>query len=505
LLLLDTDVEGNPPALRSITDRLYPADPRPRLSQEIVLGIGGVRALRGAGYDPMLFHLNEGHSFLANLELVREAVGNGLPLASAREHVRERCVFTTHTPVAAGSDYFDEDLVRDLLGPFLGGLGVKIDEYMDTGRIHPGDRGERLCTTFVALRSSAASVGVSRLHGAVSRRLWKDAWPGVEEGRVPIGSVTNGVHMPTWVAGEIADLLREHVDGRWWDLEPDDRRWQGVGLIPDRVLWEAHSRLRRALVHRAIAAEGDNSLFDPDKLTIGFGRRFAQYKRANLLLTDLDRLVRILGRPGFEVQVVFSGKAHPNDGQGKELLSEIVRFAQIEPRVAFIADYNLEVARALVQGADVWLNNPRRLLEASGTSGMKAGANGALNLSVSDGWWDEGRRSDSGWTIESHVTPDNPEADDAAEADALYRLLESRIVPLFYDRDPNGLPSGWLAMMRASIRHVASRFSARRMVLDYRANCYLPAARRVLERGDLLLFGAGISGAGSLASPPSED
>jgi glycogen phosphorylase len=500
LLLLDTDVKGNAPALRTITERLYPADPERRLSQEIVLGIGGVRALRAAGYDPMLFHLNEGHSFLANLELVREAVGNGLSVGSARENVRERCIFTTHTPVAAGSDYFDEDLVRNLLGPFLGEVGVSIKEYMDTGRKHPGDRGERLCTTYVALRSSAASMAVSRLHGSVSRRLWKDAWPGVAEDRVPIGSVTNGVHMPTWVAGEITDLLREHVDERWWDLEPDDRRWHGVDLIPDRVLWEAHSKLRRTLVHHATTARGDHSLFDSDKLTIGFSRRFAAYKRANLLLHDKDRLVRILGRPGFEVQLVFSGKAHPNDGPGQEVLSEIVRFAETEPRLAFITDYNLEVARVLVQGADVWLNNPRRLLEASGTSGMKAGANGALNLSVSDGWWDEGRRSDSGWTIESRVTPDNPDADDEVEAEALYRLLESRVVPLFYDRDPDGLPSGWLAMMRASIRHIASRFSARRMVLDYRADCYLPAARRVLERGDLLLFGAGVSGAGSFPS-----
>ncbi|HXO67139.1 MAG TPA: alpha-glucan family phosphorylase [Candidatus Dormibacteraeota bacterium] len=502
LLLLDTDLKDNAPARRTITDRLYPADPERRLSQEIVLGIGGVRALRAAGYDPMLFHLNEGHSFLANLELVREAVANGLPVSSAREHVRERCIFTTHTPVAAGSDYFEQYLVVDLLGPLLGEAGVSIEEYMDSGRKHPGDRGERLCTTYVALRSSAKSVAVSRLHGSVSRRLWKDAWPGVAEYGVPIDSVTNGVHLPTWVSGEISDLLREHVDERWWDLDPDDRRWHGVDLIPDRVLWEAHSRLRRTLVHRATAVRGDQRLFDPNKLTIGFSRRFAAYKRANLLLSDKDRLVQLLGRPGLEVQLVFSGKAHPNDGHGKEILSEIVRFAETEPRMSFITDYNLDVARVLVQGADVWLNNPRRLLEASGTSGMKAGANGALNLSVSDGWWDEGRRSDSGWTIESVVTHDNPDADDAAEAEALYRLLESRVVPLFYDRDPDGLPSGWLAMMRASIRHTASRFSARRMVLDYRANCYLPAARRVLERGDLLLFGAGVSGAGPFSTPP---
>jgi starch phosphorylase len=504
LLLLDTDFEENLPTLRTITDRLYPPDPERRLSEEIVLGIGGVRALRAAGYDPLLFHLNEGHSFLANLELVREAVGEGVPLADARERVRERCVFTTHTPVAAGSDFFDEALVEHLLGPFLGQVGIELQTYMDLGRRKPGDTSERLCTTYVALRSSATSVGVSRLHGAVSRRLWRDAWPGVAEDRVPIGSVTNGVHMPTWVAGEIDDILRQYVDQRWWDLDADDGRWQGVSLVPDSVLWEAHSRLRRALVDRVIATQGNQGLFDPDKLTIGFSRRFAGYKRARLLLSDVHRLVRILGRPGREVQLVFAGKAHPNDGVGKELLSDVVRFAWKEPRMAFIQDYDMEIAATMVRGADVWLNNPRRLLEASGTSGMKAGANGVLNLSVSDGWWDEGRRSDSGWTIPSEVTLDRPEANDEAEADALYRLLEERVVPLFYDRDPDGLPSGWLSMMRASIRHVASNFSARRMVLDYRRDCYVPAARRVLERGDRLLFGVGVSGpeSRSPAAPP---
>jgi starch phosphorylase len=496
LLLLDTDLEENPTSLRTITDRLYPTDPERRLSEEIVLGIAGVRALRAAGFDPLLFHLNEGHSFLANLELVREMVGNGVRLDDARESVRERCIFTTHTPIAAGSDYFEKALVEHLLGPFLGQVGIDLRTYMDLGRQHPGDQEERLTSTYVALRSSATTVGVSHLHGAVSRRLWKDAWPGVPEDRVPIGSVTNGVHMPTWVAGEIDDILRQYVDQRWWDLDANDRRWQGVSLVPDRLLWEAHTRLRRALIDRAIAAKGSRGLFDPDKLTIGFSRRFAEYKRANLLLSDVERLIRILGQPAREVQLVFSGKAHPNDGHGKELLSDVVHFAWEEPRMAFVPDYNMDIAATLVHGADVWLNNPRRLFEASGTSGMKAGANGVLNLSISDGWWDEGRRSDSGWTIASDVTMDQPDADDEAEADALYRLLEERVVPLFYDRDPDGLPSGWLSMIRASIRHVASQFSARRMVLDYRRDCYLPAARRVLERSDRPLIDAGVSGAG---------
>ncbi|MEA2645379.1 MAG: glycogen phosphorylase, partial [Chloroflexota bacterium] len=261
-------------------------------------------------------------------------------------------------------------------------------------------------------------------------------------------------------------------------------RWEAVVLVPDRQLWRARGELRRRLVDQARATEGDNRLFDPDALTIGFSRRFAEYKRAGLLLRDPERLVDILGAPGREVQLVFAGKAHPSDGIGQDLVREVVTFARQEPRMAFVEDYDMATAALLVQGADVWLNNPRRLLEASGTSGMKAGANGALNLSIADGWWDEGRRSDAGWTIPSAVDLDHPDSDDDAEAEALYRLLEERVVPLFYDRDPDGVPSGWVAMVRASIRHVASNFSARRMVLDYYRGCYLPAVRRLRDGRD---------------------
>jgi starch phosphorylase len=348
----------------------------------------------------------------------------------------------------------------------------------------------------VALRQSATSVAVSKLHATVSRRLWKAAWPGTVEAEIPIGHVTNGVHMPTWISEPIAGLLREYVSKDWWRLDERDRRWDAVALIPDGRLWDIRDGLRHLLVQRAIRAEGDQGLFDPECLTIVFARRFAAYKRAGLLLSDPERLVSILGRPGREVQVVFAGKAHPADGMGKDLLAEIVGFARREPRMAFIEDYGLTTAALLAQGADVWLNTPRRLLEASGTSGMKAGANGVLNLSISDGWWDEGRRTACGWTIPSSVTMDHPEADDAAEAEALYRILEQRVVPLFYERDPDGLPSGWILMMRAAIRHVASSFSARRMVLDYYRRCYLPAARRALGReGGVtpVAAGAGVS------------
>jgi starch phosphorylase len=506
LLLLDTDLESNPAHIRAATERLYVADPEARLVQEIVLGIGGVRALRAAGRDPLLLHLNEGHSFLSLLELTREEVVAGHPLAVAQERVRERSIFTTHTPVAAGSDYFPEELVGRLVGPYLDELGIPVRQFVDSGRAHPGAAEEMLCSTIVALRGAGTSVAVSELHGAVSRRLWKDAWPGLPEEEVPIGHVTNGVHMPTWVAEPIAGLLGEFVAEEWWNLDPDDERWRRVALIPDRRLWDIRGGLRRRLVE-AVAADDEGERddsdegihFDPDVLTIGFARRFAGYKRAALMLSDPDRLRAILGRPGREVQLVVGGKAHPSDGIGKEVLAEVARFAAEEPRMVFVEDYGLASAPLLVQGADVWLNNPRRLLEASGTSGMKAGANGVLNLSVNDGWWEEGRRSDSGWTIDAGSGMDE-DTDDARDADALYRTIEERLVPLFYDRDPDGIPSGWVAMMRASIRHVGSHFSARRMVLDYYRRCYLPAARRAGESRRPAGGGVGVGSSGAASS-----
>ena len=476
LILLDTNAAANPRQLRGITESLYVPEPEARLKQEMVLGIGGVRALRALGLSPSVFHLNEGHSFPAPFEAIRQRVADGEPAAEAREAVRRATVFTTHTPVAAGSDYFAPELVRRLLGSYLAGSEIPVPGFLAEGRAY-GVRTGDICTTYVALHSAAKSVGVSKLHGAVSRRLWANAWP-EDVRKVPIGSVTNGVHMPTWVAPEIAALLAEFVDPAWHALEAADRRWNRVAEIPDAELWKVRNQLRRRLLEAAVATPGDNSLFAPDTLTIGFSRRFAEYKRAGLILRDLDRLTQIMGRPGREIQIVFAGKAHPADGAGKELVQKVATFAREEPRAAFIENYNLGSAAVLVQGADIWLNTPRRLLEASGTSGMKAGANGGLNLSISDGWWDEARRTACGWTIESAVEVDHPDADDEAEAEALYRLLEQRVAPLFYERDPDGLPSGWLAMVRASIRHVASGFSARRMVLDYYRECYLPAARR---------------------------
>jgi glycogen phosphorylase len=479
LYLLDTDIESNPLELRAITDRLYVPEPGRRLPQEIVLGIGGMRALRAMGIDATVFHMNEGHGFLLAVERIRELrLRRQLTLEEARLIARAGFVFTTHTPVAAGSDYFEPGLVRELLGPYLAEVGLSFERFMDLGRRTPGDARELLCTTYVGLRMADRAVGVSRLHGAVSRRLWKDAWPGLPEAQVPIYSVTNGVHMPSWMAPEIAGLLQRHVAPEWWDLDAGDARWSGVEAIPDEELWACHAALRRRLVEE-IRARGQGGELDPDAFTIGFSRRFALYKRANLVLSDHARLIRMLHDARRPVQIVFAGKAHPADLEGKRILREIVHIARQEPHVVFVEDYDIEVARLLVQGADIWLNNPRRFLEASGTSGMKAGANGVLNVSVLDGWWDEGYRPGLGWAIPSGATMDSPTTDDAAEAEALHRLLEREVVPVFYERDERGLPARWLAMMRASIRHIATGFSARRMVLDYLSECYAPAARRV--------------------------
>ena len=479
LYLLDTDIEPNPAEFRAITDRLYVPEPSRRLPQEIVLGVGGMRALRAMGIEATVFHMNEGHGFLLAIERIGELrQRRQMTTEEARLVARAGFVFTTHTPVAAGSDYFDPGLVYDLLNPYLSSVGLSFDRFMDLGRKRPGDPRELLCTTYVGLRMADHAVGVSRLHGAVSRRLWRDAWPGLPEEQVPIHSVTNGVHMPSWIAPEIAALLSRHVAPDWWDLDADDGRWSGVEDIPDDELWDCHQRLRGRLIAAARERTGTDGL-DPDALTIGFSRRFAPYKRANLLLHDRERLAELLGRQRQPVQFLFAGKAHPADQDGKAILRQIVQLARQEPRVAFLEDYDIELARLLVQGADVWLNNPRRFLEASGTSGMKAGANGALNLSVLDGWWDEGYRPGAGWAIPSGATIDSPTTDDTAEAEALYRLLLREVVPTFYRRDERGLPTQWLAMMRSSIRHLVTGFSARRMLLEYFEQCYAPAARRV--------------------------
>ena len=479
LFLLDTDLESNPPELRGLTDRLYVPEPDRRLRQEIVLGIGGMRALREMGVEATVFHMNEGHGFLVAIERIRELRRRRqLTLEEARLVARAGIVFTTHTPVAAGSDYFEPGLVYDLLHPYLQEVGIGFDRFLDLGRKQPGDPREPLCTTYCGLRMADISVGVARLHGVVSRRIWKDAWPGLPEAQVPIGSVTNGAHIPTWLAPELGTLLARQVGPDWWELEGSDPRWEAALEMPLAELWAIHGRLKARLLAYAGAA-GSRDKLSAAALTIGFSRRFAPYKRANLLLTDPQRLGRLLADSERPLQFIFAGKAHPADLPGKEILHEIVAASRSELRIVFLEDYDIEIARLLVQGADVWLNNPRRFLEASGTSGMKAAANGVLNLSVLDGWWDEGYRPQMGWAIPSGATLDRPQTDDEAEAEGLYRLLEREVVPLYFQRNQEGVPEAWVRMMRESIRHVASEFAARRMVLDYFWQAYAPAARRV--------------------------
>jgi len=358
-------------------------------------------------------------------------------------------------------------------------VGISFDRFMDLGRQRPGDPRERLCTTYAALRLADQSVGVSRLHGTVSKRLWKDAWRGLPEVQVPIGSVTNGVHMPTWVAPEIRDLLKRFVGPDWWDLDGRDGRWEAVMEIPSAELWSIHLELKRRLLAMARTRSEHPSDLDLNALTLGFGRRFAPYKRANLLLQDRPRLNKLVKSAKHPVQFLFAGKAHPADQPGKDIAAGVVALAREMPRVVFLKDYDIELAGHLVRGADVWLNNPRRFLEASGTSGMKAGANGVLNVSILDGWWDEGYRPELGWAIPSGATLDRPEVDDQAEAESMYRLLEREVVPAYFERDANGIPERWVEMMRASIRHIATEFAARRMVIDYFNTAYAPGARRV--------------------------
>ncbi len=479
LILLDSDLDENSSELRDVTDRLYVPEPERRLRQEIVLGVGGVRALRALGVNPTALHMNEGHGFLVAVERVRNYREElGLDLERALTLARASLVFTTHTPVAAGSDYFDARLVEGLLGPYLAEVGIDLDRFLDLGRKRPGDREEPLCTTYVGLRMAGRSVGVSMLHGEVSRQIWQAAWPQRPATRVPIGAVTNGVHHPTWVAAPIADLLREFVSPVWWELGRSDPNWQGIDAIPAERLWFAHQLLRQRL-HMVVAEHAVGHANSPDALIIGFSRRFAAYKRADLILRDLPRLRRLLVDPERPVQLVFAGKAHPADQAGKDILHHVVDTAREQVGVAFLVDYNVEVARYLVAGADVWLNNPQRFLEASGTSGMKAAANGALNLSILDGWWDEAYQPEVGWAIPSAATPQHQQTDDGGEAGALLTLLEEQVVPLYHDRDSDGIPRRWLQMMRASMKMAAAQFSARRMVADYFWDCYVPAAAQL--------------------------
>ena len=475
LYLLDTNVEGNSEAGAAVTDRLYGGDKEHRLRQEIVLGIGGVRALRALGHHPQVFHTNEGHAGFLSLERIRELVGEGMSFAGAVEAVRAGGVFTTHTPVPAGIDQFPLDLVHRYFDGYAGSLGITIDEMIRLGQRN-NEPDDLFNMAVMGLRLAGRSNGVAQLHGEVSRGMFNHLWPDVPEHEVPIGAITNGVHAHTWVGNHIAALLARSV-GPVWD-GADAASWKGVDQLDPAEVWAARAKARSELVSFVRTRCGD-ALLDPKALTIGFARRFATYKRATLLLSQPDRLRQLLLSADRPVQFVFAGKAHPQDQPGKDMIRDIELFARqldVNHRFVFVPDYDMAIARMMYHGCDVWLNNPRRPLEACGTSGMKAALNGALNCSILDGWWDECFDGENGWAINSADDDPDPARRDAREATSLFGLIEREIVPLFYDRDATGTPVGWVLKMQHNWRSLGPFVTASRMVRDYATQLYEPAA-----------------------------
>ncbi len=492
LYLLDSNIEANNPADRELTARLYSSDLDLRISQEILLGIGGVRALRMLGYNPTVWHMNEGHSAFLGLEQARELVQGGLPLDEAIRKVRAHNVFTTHTPVPAGNDEFPIWLVDRYFSHYWPELGLDQEGFVRLAHQVVG-WGEAFSMPVLAMRFSAQHNGVSELHGQVARDMWRGLWPALDVKDVPIGHITNGIHTRTWLSKRMGQLYSKHL-GAWGPHLDEAEAWQRIHEIPNAELWRARRHAKRKLafyvrectrqqwlhegIHPVQVVAG-GALLDPYALTIGFARRFATYKRANLVLSDLERLLALVNKPGRPVQILFAGKAHPADEGGKQLIQEVyraVKKAEAGGRLVFLEGYDMELARYLVQGVDVWLNTPRRPMEASGTSGQKAALNGALNFSILDGWWREGYNGKNGWAIGTEQDYSDPAEQDLADANSLYDILENQVIPLYYDgRDGNQPTDGWLAMVKESISTLAPQFSARRMLKDYVNTLYVPA------------------------------
>ncbi len=491
LYLMDTDVDDNDPWDRELSARLYSGDSEMRIRQEIMLGVGGVRLLRTLGIEPAVWHMNEGHSAFLLLENVRQQVEGGKSFNDAITAVRKKSVFTTHTPVPAGHDAFSYHLVDQYFSNFREQLGISREEFLNLGA-HKEEWGTAFNMTVLALHMSGQVNGVSKLHGEVSREMWHGVWPDVDLKDVPISHVTNGVHIPTWIASDWDDLFCKFLGPSWQTRQDDPAIWARLADIPAKEIWNVHMQLKFKLLYflRSRARSGwvsgkddptqvltSGTLLDPEALTIGFARRFATYKRATLIFHDVERLRRILLDIHRPVQILFSGKAHPADDPGKALIQEVYNLAKhnsLGGRIAFVEDYDMHVARYLTQGVDVWLNTPKRPREASGTSGMKASLNGAPNLSVLDGWWEEGYNGANGWAINGAQFSSLAEQD-AHDANAIYRLLEEDIVPLYYDRDHDDVPRGWVDVMREAIRSNAPQFSMRRMVKEYTTDLYLGA------------------------------
>jgi starch phosphorylase/maltose phosphorylase len=479
LYLLDTDFEANSDAHRRLTRRLYGGDNHQRLQQEIVLGIGGLRMLREQGVDPDVYHANEGHCAFLMFELMREQMAAGAVQPDAEAWVREHCVFTTHTPVPAGHDRFGPDLFRDQMQGFAEESSIDADDLLPYGRVHPDDPSEPFCMTVLGLKLSRAANGVSELNGHVARQQWQDLHPDRPLDDVPIGAITNGVHMPTWTAQPAKDFIKTHLGDNWLDQRQDADFWDALAEVSDEDLWFLRSSLRRRLLrfvneHVQTQSLPQHPNLDPEALTIGFARRFATYKRAPLIFSDLERARALFADDERPLQLLYAGKAHPADDAGKRYIQRIYEISQqdgFNGRVVFLENYNMEIGRMLVSGCDVWLNNPRRPLEASGTSGQKITPHGGLNLSVLDGWWPEGYNGDNGWAIGKTPTGDygteDPEVQDRDDARSLYHQLEDEVIPAFYDRDDNGLPTRWIARMREAMTTLLGPFTAKRMVIDY--------------------------------------
>ena len=494
LFLMDSDVETNEPEDRMLTARLYWSDLDRRIMQEIVLGVGGVRALRALGYNPSAWHMNEGHAAFLILERTRELVVGGTPFAEAIEKTRSQNVFTTHTPVPAGNDEFPLWLIDKYLSSYWPQLGLDRDQFVDLAR-NKQSWGESFSMGVLALRHSDGRNAVSELHGRVARKMWNFLWPKEEAEDVPINYVTNGVHTDNWMARRLGLLYDKYLGAEWKERLDDREIWSKMDEIPAEELWAFRMHQKRKLSFRMqewartrwtkggfhpVQVVASGALIDPYVLTIGFARRFATYKRASLILRDVERLLRIINRPNMPVQIIFAGKAHPADEPGKQLIQQIyrtVKKAETGGRLVFLEDYDMNIARYLVQGVDIWLNTPRRPMEASGTSGMKAALNGALNFSVLDGWWREAYNGKNGWAIGEDKDLKESEVQDEADALSLYSTLENEIIPLYYERNVDWIPMDWIERMKNNLRTVTPQFSTRRMVKEYVERLYIPAVK----------------------------
>jgi starch phosphorylase len=494
LYLLDTNVDDNPQDFRNITSTLYGGDKETRIQQEILLGVGGIRAFRALGINPVATHMNEGHAAFLGLERIREIMTErGFTFEEAREAVWPTNIFTTHTPVPAGNERFDIPLMEKYFRSWPQLLGISWYDFLSLGREHPYDDHESFCMTILALKLAAYANGVSSLHGVVSRKMWKGLWPSLPLDEIPIGHVTNGVHPRTWVSSNMSDLLDRYFGPHFYDEPTDMAIWDRMERISDEELWRTHERRRERLVAFARERIRENlkrngaverriqqaeDALSPYALTLAFARRFATYKRGNLLLRDPERLIRLLKDKERPIQLIFAGKAHPMDIPGKELIKGIIHFAEqydVESRIIFLENYDMAMAHYLTAGADLWLNTPRRPLEASGTSGMKASMNGVLNCSVLDGWWDEAYDPEIGWAIGRGEEYEDMNLQDEVESKALYDLLEREIIPLFYQRGRDGLPREWIRRMKRCMRTIGQSMSSHRMLMDYSNKFYFPA------------------------------